>query len=63
MLASLKKGAAHISSSTISVALSKRLTAAHAAAGQHYLAAPVFGRPDAAANGKLVVVRCAHREA
>ncbi len=56
MLASLEKGAAHISSSTISVALSKRLTAAHAAAGQHYLAAPVFGRPDAAANGKLVVV-------
>jgi 3-hydroxyisobutyrate dehydrogenase-like beta-hydroxyacid dehydrogenase len=56
VLASLKKGAVHISSSTISVALSKRLAAAHAAAGQHYLAAPVFGRPDAAANGKLFVV-------
>ena len=56
VLASLKKGAAHISSSTISVALSKRLAAAHAAAGQTYLAAPVFGRPDAAASGKLVVV-------
>jgi 3-hydroxyisobutyrate dehydrogenase-like beta-hydroxyacid dehydrogenase len=56
VLASLRKGSAHISSSTISVALSKRLAAAHAAAGQHYLAAPVFGRPDAAANGKLFVV-------
>jgi 3-hydroxyisobutyrate dehydrogenase-like beta-hydroxyacid dehydrogenase len=56
VLASLKKGAAHISSSTISVALSKRLAAAHAVAGQHYLAAPVFGRPEAAANGKLFVV-------
>jgi 3-hydroxyisobutyrate dehydrogenase-like beta-hydroxyacid dehydrogenase len=56
VLANLKKGAAHISSSTISVALSKRLAAAHAAAEQHYLAAPVFGRPDAAANGKLFVV-------
>src|SRR6202034_3596008 len=56
ILASLKKGAAHISSSTISVALSKRLGAAHADAGQHYLAAPVFGRPDAAANAKLFVV-------
>jgi 3-hydroxyisobutyrate dehydrogenase-like beta-hydroxyacid dehydrogenase len=56
VLASLKKGAAHISSSTISVALSKRLAAAHAEAGQHYLAAPVFGRPDAAASGKLFVV-------
>src|SRR3984885_7191695 len=56
VLANLKKGAAHISSSTISVALSKRLAAAHAAAGQHYLAAPVFGRPEAAANAKLFVV-------
>ena len=56
MLTSLKKGTAHISSSTISVALSKRLAAAHATAGQHYLAAPVFGRPEAAASGKLFVV-------
>jgi 3-hydroxyisobutyrate dehydrogenase-like beta-hydroxyacid dehydrogenase len=56
VLASLKQGAAHISSSTIGVAMSKRLAAAHSAAGQHYLAAPVFGRPDAAASGKLVVV-------
>lgn len=56
VLASLTKGAAHISSSTISVALSERIAAAHAVAGQHYLAAPVFGRPDAAASGKLFVV-------
>ncbi|MEO7208084.1 MAG: NAD(P)-dependent oxidoreductase [Steroidobacteraceae bacterium] len=56
VLASLTKGAAHISSSTISVALSERVAAAHAVAGQHYLAAPVFGRPDAAASGKLFVV-------
>jgi 3-hydroxyisobutyrate dehydrogenase-like beta-hydroxyacid dehydrogenase len=49
----LKPGAVHVSSSTISVAFSARLTAAHAAAGQEYLAAPVFGRPDAAAAGKL----------
>jgi 3-hydroxyisobutyrate dehydrogenase-like beta-hydroxyacid dehydrogenase len=56
VLASLGKGAAHISSSTIGVATSKRLDAAHQAAGQHYVAAPVFGRPEAAANGKLFVV-------
>lgn len=55
MLASLSAGAVHVSSSTISVALSKRLAAAHAEAGQRYLAAPVFGRPDAAAAGKLYV--------
>jgi 3-hydroxyisobutyrate dehydrogenase-like beta-hydroxyacid dehydrogenase len=56
MLAGMTKGAVHISCSTISVALSERLAAAHAAAGQQFLAAPVFGRPDAAANGKLFVV-------
>ena len=56
ILASLKKGAVHVSSSTISVALSERLAAAHAAAGQRYLAAPVFGRPEAAAGAKLFVV-------
>jgi 3-hydroxyisobutyrate dehydrogenase-like beta-hydroxyacid dehydrogenase len=56
VLSSLGKGAAHISSSTISVALSKRLAAAHTAAGQYFLSAPVFGRPEAAASGKLFVV-------
>ncbi|HEY0526219.1 MAG TPA: NAD(P)-dependent oxidoreductase [Stellaceae bacterium] len=56
LLAALPKGAIHISMSTISVALSRRLAAAHEAAGQRYVAAPVFGRPDAAAAGKLFVV-------
>jgi 3-hydroxyisobutyrate dehydrogenase-like beta-hydroxyacid dehydrogenase len=56
IIANLPKGAVHISSSTISVALSKRLAAAHEAAGQHFVAAPVFGRPEAAAQGKLFVV-------
>jgi 3-hydroxyisobutyrate dehydrogenase-like beta-hydroxyacid dehydrogenase len=56
MLASLPKGAIHVSSSTISTALSERLTADHGAAGQRFVAAPVFGRPDAAAAAKLFVV-------
>jgi 3-hydroxyisobutyrate dehydrogenase-like beta-hydroxyacid dehydrogenase len=56
MLASLPRGAVHVSLSTISVALSDRLTAAHAKAGQAYLAAPVFGRPEAAEAGRLAVV-------
>ncbi|MFZ1428155.1 MAG: NAD(P)-dependent oxidoreductase [Geminicoccaceae bacterium] len=55
-LAALPAGATHISMSTISVALSERLTAAHAAAGQRFVAAPVFGRPEAAAAAKLFVV-------
>lgn len=59
VLASLPPGATHVSSSTISVALSRRLTAAHTAAGQQYVAAPVFGRPEAAAAAKLFVVTAA----
>jgi 3-hydroxyisobutyrate dehydrogenase-like beta-hydroxyacid dehydrogenase len=46
----------HLSSSTISVALSEALTKAHAKVGQHFVAAPVFGRPEAAAAGQLFVI-------
>lgn len=56
IVASLGPGATHISSSTISVALSERLTTEHAEAGQGFVAAPVFGRPEAAAAAKLFVV-------
>jgi 3-hydroxyisobutyrate dehydrogenase-like beta-hydroxyacid dehydrogenase len=52
----LPKGTIHLSMSTISVALSKRLAQAHAQAGQRYVAAPVFGRPDMAAAAKLFIV-------
>jgi 3-hydroxyisobutyrate dehydrogenase-like beta-hydroxyacid dehydrogenase len=45
-----------VSSSTISVALAERLVAAHAEAGQGFVTAPVFGRPEAAAAAKLFVV-------
>src|SRR5262245_36831010 len=54
--ASLGKGRIHISMSTISVALSERLATAHADAGQRFVAAPVFGRPEAAAAAKLFIV-------
>jgi 3-hydroxyisobutyrate dehydrogenase-like beta-hydroxyacid dehydrogenase len=56
VLASLRPGTTHVSSSTISVALSERLTAAHTEAGQGFVAAPVFGRPEAASAAKLFVV-------
>jgi 3-hydroxyisobutyrate dehydrogenase-like beta-hydroxyacid dehydrogenase len=46
----------HVSLSTISVALSDRLTELHRSAGQEFVAAPVFGRPDVAAAGKLFTV-------
>jgi 3-hydroxyisobutyrate dehydrogenase-like beta-hydroxyacid dehydrogenase len=51
----LAKGAIHISMSSISVALSKELARAHAEAGQRFVAAPVFGRPEAAAAAKLFI--------
>jgi 3-hydroxyisobutyrate dehydrogenase-like beta-hydroxyacid dehydrogenase len=56
LVAQLPKGAIHLSMSTISIALSKRLYQAHAQAGHHYVAAPVFGRPDMAAAAKLFIV-------
>jgi 3-hydroxyisobutyrate dehydrogenase-like beta-hydroxyacid dehydrogenase len=52
----LPAGATHISMSTISVAFSRRLAEAHREKKQHYIAAPVFGRPDAAAAAKLFIV-------
>jgi 3-hydroxyisobutyrate dehydrogenase-like beta-hydroxyacid dehydrogenase len=56
ILAHLQPGSVHISSSTISVDLSQKLAAAHEKQNQRFIAAPVFGRPEAAAAGKLIVV-------
>jgi 3-hydroxyisobutyrate dehydrogenase-like beta-hydroxyacid dehydrogenase len=61
--ASLKRGAVHVSLSTISVALSQRLAMEHARLGQEYVAAPVFGRPDAAEAARLAVVAAGKPEA
>jgi 3-hydroxyisobutyrate dehydrogenase-like beta-hydroxyacid dehydrogenase len=60
---SLRPGALHVSSSTISVALSQRLSQEHAKQGQRYVAAPVFGRPDAATAAQLVVVAAGEKTA
>ena len=54
--AALQPGAIHISCSTISTQLVRRLQTRHAKKGQPYLSAPVFGRPEAAAAGSLLVV-------
>jgi 3-hydroxyisobutyrate dehydrogenase-like beta-hydroxyacid dehydrogenase len=56
ILAGLKAGALHISMSTIAVVTADNLAARHAEHQQHFLAAPVFGRPEAAAAAKLFVV-------
>ncbi len=43
----------HVACTTLSIAGARDLGARHAEAGQTYLSCPVFGRPDAAAAGKL----------
>ena len=56
IVGNLAEGAIHVSMSTISVGLSKILAQAHAEAGQRFIAAPVFGRPDQAAAAQLFIV-------
>lgn len=56
LMDALSPGVLHISCSTISVALSERLTQEHARRGIDFVAAPVFGRPNVAAEGRLWIV-------
>jgi 3-hydroxyisobutyrate dehydrogenase-like beta-hydroxyacid dehydrogenase len=52
----LASGAVHVSMGTISVAMARELTRAHAEAGNQFISAPVFGRPEAAEAAKLVII-------
>src|SRR5260370_22936257 len=63
ILRALPRGHHHISLSTISVELSEKLAAEHARAGQQFVAAPVFGRPEAAEAAKLIIVAAGAKEA
>lgn len=63
IVSGLAAGAVHISHSTISTALARKLTGEHAKRGQEYLSVPVFGRPEAADNKKLLVVAAGNPEA
>jgi 3-hydroxyisobutyrate dehydrogenase-like beta-hydroxyacid dehydrogenase len=63
LLDHLKPGALHVALSTISVALSQRLAAEHGRRGQFYVAAPVFGRPNVAEEGRLWIVAAGAAEA
>lgn len=56
ILAGLAPGGIHLGMSTVSVACTRRLVAAHRAAGRVYVASPVFGRPDAARLKLLWIV-------
>jgi 3-hydroxyisobutyrate dehydrogenase-like beta-hydroxyacid dehydrogenase len=53
LLARLGAGGVHLSMSTIAPATARRLAERHRAQGSHYLASPVFGKPEVAAAGRL----------
>jgi 3-hydroxyisobutyrate dehydrogenase-like beta-hydroxyacid dehydrogenase len=55
-LAAMTANTVHVSMSTISHALALKLTATHAERGVGFVGAPVFGRPEAAAAGKLFIL-------
>jgi 3-hydroxyisobutyrate dehydrogenase-like beta-hydroxyacid dehydrogenase len=63
VLEALRPGALHIAFSTISVALSERLTIEHQSRGQRFVAAPVFGRPNVAEEGRLWIVAAGEESA
>jgi 3-hydroxyisobutyrate dehydrogenase-like beta-hydroxyacid dehydrogenase len=50
------RGLIHVNMATVSVALAEELARNHASRGLLYVAAPVLGRPDAAAAAKLTIV-------
>ena len=56
ILAGLRPDAVHACLSTVGVACARDMARQHAQAGKRYVAAPVFGRPDAAAQRKLHVM-------
>lgn len=56
VIASLRPKAIHLSMSTISDGLAQKLSQAHHAQGSQFVGAPVFGRPTAAADGKLFIL-------
>jgi 3-hydroxyisobutyrate dehydrogenase-like beta-hydroxyacid dehydrogenase len=61
--AGLPPDAVHVCLSTVGVATAREVAQRHADAGQRYVAAPVFGRPDAAAARKLHVMAAGADEA
>ncbi len=56
VLTGLGRGGVHLSMSTVSPALARRLAEEHRRHGAAYLAAPVFGKPEVAAARQLRIV-------
>ena len=58
----LRPPAVHLNMASVSLRMAERLSALHAANSTHYVSAPVFGRPGAAASGELDIVAAGSRE-
>jgi 3-hydroxyisobutyrate dehydrogenase-like beta-hydroxyacid dehydrogenase len=56
LAATLPPGAVHLSMSTVSPQANRDAADAHRAAGSHLVAAPVMGRPEVAAAGRLWIL-------
>ncbi len=63
LAAGLPAGGIHVSMSTISAALARRLAEVHRERGQTMVSAPVFGRPEAAEAAKLFIVAAGPQQA
>lgn len=63
VLEAMTPAAVHVNHATVSVALAQELVQTHAARGVGYVAAPVFGRPDVAAAGKLNILAAGEAQA
>ena len=59
----LGQGGIHLSMSTVAPDTSRRLAARHQEQGSHFVAAPVFGKPDAAAAQKLWIATSGSEDA
>lgn len=56
MIPRLPANAIHLNMASVSLRLGRRLAELHRAAGNQYVSAPVFGRPEPAATGQLDIV-------
>lgn len=63
LVAIMRKGAVHISTSTVSPGISRRVAEVHEAHGQRYVAAPILGNPDLAHARKLFVLAAGSSDA
>ena len=63
LLERMKAGTVHLNMASVSLALGRHLTALHRARGVDYISAPVFGRPQAAAEGQLDIIAAGPRAA